>query len=458
MYSDTFRRILVNTLLANVTTGFLFFAITFWVYLETRSVLAASLLTGFFMLVGAASGTVLGAFVDRHLKKTSMVVSSVVTLAAFAAAGCLYVVVPTRVLTDWTGVWFWVFAGLVLAGGVVGQLRSLALSCTVTLLVPEDRRDRANGLVGTVNGLAHMVVSVFSGLSVGILGMDGTLAIAVLLTVVVVAHLLPIRIAEPPVERVSGAGSVADPRLAWRTLRSVPGLVSLVLFSTFNNLIMGVYMALMDPYGLTLFSVESWGFVLGFTSIGFIAGGALVARFGLGRSVVRTLLLANVAIAVVGLTTGLRDWQWLLVAGMFGFMLVIPVAEAAEQTVLQRVVPFERQGRVFGLAQSIETASTPVAAFVIGPVAQFLLVPFMGSAAGRSSFGWLVGDGQARGLALSFVASGAVMLVVVLLAFSSTAYRRLTRSYEGAAPAEVDTQADVEAAVVAGADLAPVAA
>ena len=37
-------------------------------------------------------------------------------------------------------------------------------------------------------------------------------------------------------------------------------------------------------------------------------------------------------------------------------------AEAAEHTTLQKVVPFERQGRVFGFAQSVEQAATPVTA------------------------------------------------------------------------------------------------
>jgi DHA3 family multidrug efflux protein-like MFS transporter len=33
-----FRRLLVNTLVSAVTSSFLWFALTFWVYLETRSV------------------------------------------------------------------------------------------------------------------------------------------------------------------------------------------------------------------------------------------------------------------------------------------------------------------------------------------------------------------------------------------------------------------------------------
>ncbi|MEU4603734.1 MFS transporter [Kribbella sp. NPDC023972] len=428
-HNSTFKRLLLNTLVANVTSTFLSFALAFWVYLVTESVLVASIVAGSSMLAGALSGAVFGAIVDANRKKTAMVISSSITAAAFAAAGLVYLLVP---VTDWTRPWFWVFAAFVLIGSLAGGLRSIALSTTVTLLIPEDRRDKANGMVGTVNGLAHLVTSILSGLSVGFLGMGGTVVIALVLTFVVLGHLLlAIRIDEPRPAR--HARRHMDLRGSWRTMRAVPGLVPLVLFSTFNNLVMGVFMTLMDPYGLTLFSVEAWGIVLGVTSIGFIAGGAAVARFGLGRSPLRLLLLANVAIAVIGMTTAIREWQSLLVLGMLGFFLVVPVAEAAEQTILQRVVPFETQGRIFGFAHSIESASTPVAAFAIGPVAQFLLVPYMNSTSGHTTFGWLLGEGHSRGLALTFVIASTVMLIVVLLAFLTTAYRRLTHEYTAVA-------------------------
>ncbi|TDD23467.1 MFS transporter, partial [Kribbella turkmenica] len=423
---STFKRLLVNTLVANVTTSFLSFALAFWVYLVTESVLVASIVSGSSMLAGALMGAVFGAIVDANRKKTAMVIASSVTGVAFAAAGLVYLAVP---VTDWNRPWFWVFAALVLVGSLAGGLRSIALSTTVTLLIPADRRDKANGMVGTVNGLAHLVTSVLSGLSVGFLGMGGTVAIAVVLTVVVLGHLmLAIRIDEARPHR-TGRQSHLDLRGSWRTMRAVPGLVPLVLFSTFNNLIMGVFMTLMDPYGLNLFPVQSWGIVLGVTSIGFIAGGAIVARFGLGRSPLRILLLANVAIAVIGMTVAIREWQSLLVLGMLGFMVVIPFAEAAEQTILQRVVPFETQGRIFGFAHSIESASTPVAAFAIGPVAHFLVVPFMNSGSTHPTLTWLLGEGHSRGLALTFVIASTIMLVVVLLAFLTTTYRRLTHEY-----------------------------
>jgi MFS transporter, DHA3 family, multidrug efflux protein len=60
----------------------------------------------------------------------------------------------------------------------------------------------------------------------------------------------------------------------------------------------------------------------------------------------------------------------LLTVGFMIYTVLIPVVEAAEQTVLQKVVPFAEQGRVFGFAQSLETVASPVSTFLIGPLAQ----------------------------------------------------------------------------------------
>ena len=45
-HTRSFYNVLVNTLIANVTTSFLWFALMFWVYIETRSVLATAIIGG----------------------------------------------------------------------------------------------------------------------------------------------------------------------------------------------------------------------------------------------------------------------------------------------------------------------------------------------------------------------------------------------------------------------------
>jgi DHA3 family multidrug efflux protein-like MFS transporter len=441
----TFQLLVANTLVANVTNNFLWFALTFWVYLETRSVLATAIIGGGYMLFMSVSGMFFGTFVDRHLRRTSMLLSSLVSLGAFALAGAVFVVTPGDAIHDLANPAFWAFIVLILGGAIAGNLRMVALMTTVTLLVPEDRHDRANGLVGTANGIAFAVTSVFSGLAVGYLGMGWSIAIAAAVTIGVIGHLLTIRIDETPPEPAEDAAKVVDVRGAIRAIRIVPGLLALLLFSTFNNFLGGVFMALMDPYGLTLMPVETYGVVLAITSLGFIVGGAFVARRGLGANPVRTLLLANVVMWTVSILFPVRSEILLLAVGFFIYLFLAPVAEASEQTIVQRVVPFEEQGRVFGFAQSVETAASPITAFLIGPIAQFWILPSMTDGVLAEIFGPWFGTGPDRGLALIFIVFGLIGLTVTLLALRSRPYRDLSGRYL-AAP---DPTAEVDAPPVA---------
>ncbi|WP_136036288.1 MFS transporter [Microbacterium sp. K35] len=424
-----FANVLVNTLIANVTTSFLWFALTFWVYIETRSVLATGIIGGAYMLFVAFFAMFFGTIVDRHRKHRVMLLSSVISAVAFLIAGVLYVWQPEAALLDLGGPWFWLFSGIILFGGVIEQLRNIALSTTVTLLVPEEKRANANGLVGTVQGIAFLVTSVFSGLSIGFLGMGWTLGIAIVAMALTFAHLLFIPIPESEPEVDPEAKSAVDFRGSVQAIRQAPGLFALIVFSTFNNLIGGVYMALMDPYGLTLFDAQMWGFALAFSSTGFLIGGGLVAKFGLGKKPVRTMLLVVIAMGLLGAIFMLREWWPLYVLGMWVYMALVPPVEAAEQTVIQKVVPFTRQGRVFGTAAAMEAAAAPITAFLIAPIAEYVVIPYMDTAEGQRQWEWLLGEGEARGIALICLFAGLIMVVAATLAFFTRSYRHLTELY-----------------------------
>lgn len=425
-----FYQVLVNTLIANVTTSFLWFALIFWIYLETKSVLATGVIGGLYMLVVAIFSIIFGTIVDHNKKKRVFVFSSTFTLIAFALAGILYATQPTSSLLDITNPLFWIFIGIILVGAVVENMRNIALSTTVTLLVPKDKRANANGLVGTVAGIGFMVTSVFSGLAIGFLGMGWTLAIAIALTALALVHICFVNIPEKGIahdpelknKKVDLKGSIA-------AIRAVPGLFALLIFSTFNNFIGGVYMALMDPYGLTLFSVEVWGVILGITSTGFIVGGLLVAKFGLGKNPLKTLLRMAIVMGIIGALFTIREWWVLFAVGMLLYMILIPIMEATEQTVIQKVVPYKRQGRVFGFAQAFESAAAPITAFLIAPIAEFFIIPYIDSEAGAAQFSWLLGSGDARGIALVFLIAGLIIILAAVVAFFSRSYRRLSESY-----------------------------
>ena len=428
----TFHLLVANTVIASTANNFLWFALVFWVYLETRSVVATSVIGGVYMLLFAASGIFFGTFVDAHNRKTSMMLSSVGSLASFVLATIVYFVAPEGSIPSLSQVWTWVFVVLVLAGAIAGNLRSIALSTTVTLLVPVERHDRANGLVGTANGVAFALTSVFSGLAIGLLGMGTSLVITVVVAGLVTAHLLTIRIDNDTAGQEGAdvdTSTTVDFKGAMRAVRFVPGLLALLLFSTFNNFLAGVFMALMDPYGLELVSVEVWGIVLSISSFGFIVGGVLVASRGLGSNPVRSLLLVNVALWTLTILFPIRSSIIPLAIGFFIFMTLMPVAEASEQTIIQKVVPFREQGRVFGLAQTLETAASPLTTFLIGPIAQAWVIPYMTDGAGADAIGSWFGTGPERGMALIFIVAGFIGLVVTILALNSRPYRDLSHRY-----------------------------
>ena len=140
---------------------------------------------------------------------------------------------------------------------------------------------------------------------------------------------------------------------------------------------------------------------------------------------VRVVLLGNLANWIVCSTFTLRSSIVLLTIGTFIWLLLIPVIEAAEQTVLQKSIPFERQGRVFGFAQMVENSAAPLTAFLIGPLAERQFMPFMTDGKGADWIGGWFGTGPERGIALVFTVAGLVGILVTLLARGSRSYRRL---------------------------------
>lgn len=427
----TFYKILAGTLLVATTNNFVWFALTFWAFLETKSVIATSFVGGFFLVATALSGFWLGSLVDHHKKKVVMLGSSATSLLFYILGFLLYLFAPVGAFTSVASPYLWLLIVLLLSGTISGNIYGIAIPTLVTLLVPEDRRDRANGLSGTVMGTSFAITSVFSGLVLAFGGMYWVLVASIVTTIIAIIYFAYLPIPEKHIahtgdhkpKKIDIKGTIA-------AIRGVPGLMQLIFFNTFNNFLGGVFMALMDAYGLTLVSVQVWGLLWGFLSFGFILGGLYIAKKGLSEDPVRQLFLINIVLWTICIFFTVQSSIVLLTVGMLIYMILVPFCEAIEQTILQKVVPPERQGRVFGFSQSVEQAASPLTAFIIGPIAQLVFIPFMTTGAGVELLGSWFGTGMGRGLALVFIFTGLIGLIVTLIAMRSRAYKLLTAKYQ----------------------------
>lgn len=425
----TFYQILANTLLANVTNMTVWFALIFFIYLETRSVTATSIVSGIYLVAVAVSGIWFGSLVDHNRKKNVMILSGLVSLVIYSIGFGVYLSAPAETWKNPTSLTLWTFVPLLLLGVIAGNLRGIALPTLVTILIPEDSRDKANGLVGTTTGIVFLITSAISGFLVAHSGMYLVLLLAMVVMSLSIAHLFAMNIPEKEIVHLEGQPPKVDLRGTFAVVAAIPGLIALIFFSTFNNFLGGVFMGLMDAYGLSLVSVQVWGVLWAVLSCGFIVGGLFIARFGLGKNPLFAMFAANIVIWVISSVFTIQPSIVLLSIGMFIYISVVPFIEAAEHTIIQKVVPLERQGRVFGFAQSVEMSASPLTTFMIGPVTELFFIPFMTTGMGVSMIGGWFGTGADRGIALVFTLTGIIGLIVTLIAMNTKYYSLLSKRY-----------------------------
>ncbi len=427
----TFYHIAANNLVASLANGLVWFGLTFCIFLQTESVLATSLLAGTFAIANTLSAFLFGKIVDHNFKKRVLLFSSIISLLCFVLAYGMFIGYSLATLSSIQSYPLWIMIAVSLVGVVAGNMRNIALTTIVSILFPkQEDRAKANGVVGTINGVSFMLTSIISGLIIGFLGVEAMFFVSIVATLLVLIHTASIhfeqdRKSESQKETAGHESNLST--IQYITQRK--GFWTLIFFTTFNNFLGGVFMALMDAYGLSLVSVSAWGVLLGVVSLAFICGGLIVARFGLGKNPLRTMLLVNIIIWISVIVFPIQPSVILLLCGMWTWMMLAPIVEASEQTVIQKIVPIERQGRVVGLAQSIEFSATPFTAFIIGPLAQFFFVPLMTNGAGATLIGSWFGTGLNRGIAIIFILAGIIGLVTALLAFKSRSYKSLSEEY-----------------------------
>jgi MFS transporter, DHA3 family, multidrug efflux protein len=133
-----FSHILANTAIAGFTNMLLWFAITFWSYLTTESVFVTGMLGGFYLVLNLLSGLWFGSLVDHHRKKTVMLGSSIASLFFYILGFFMLIFLPGDTWGNIWNVWLWIFIFVSMLGIIFGNIRMIALSTIVTILIPEE--------------------------------------------------------------------------------------------------------------------------------------------------------------------------------------------------------------------------------------------------------------------------------------------------------------------------------
>ena len=415
----------IFSLLGTSMTGF---AMTIWAYEKADATGAdaatALALVGFFfvapMLIASPFA---GAIVDRSNRKLMMMLSDM-------ASGIATLIILLLHASGELEIWH-----LYITGAFQGIFQSFqwpAYSATISTMIPKEQYGRANGMLSLAENGSNIFAPVLAGALLGIIGVGGILGIDLVTLSIAISALLFVHIPQPKktVEGQKGRGNLlTEAAYGFRYILSRPPLLALQLVFMTGNFLVGVPHAVLAAMILAntgsdekvLAVVNSVG------AVGGVLGGLAMSAWGgpkrrvhgvLGGWFVSSLL----GIVLMGLGRSVPVWA---TAAFFGVFFV-PIINGSNQAIWQAKVPPDLQGRVFSIRRLIAWFVSPAAMLVAGPLADRLMEPAMQDPSSliAITFGWLVGTGQGRGMALMFIMGGLAAACVVLGGYAFRILRR----------------------------------
>ena len=378
------------------------FALVLWAYGQSRSAMSVSLMSFCNYVPYVVLSLFVGGFIDRHKKKTIMLVSD-----SIAAAGSLTVL--ALVLTGNLAIWNIYVINVII--GVTNAFQQPASAVATGRLVPEEKISNVSGM----NSFSGNLIVVFSPMLAAFLFAVGGLPLILLIDLTSFAFafcvlLFFIAIPELPSEQTNSApfAGIAE---GFAFLKKEKGILYIMLtmalinfFSrlTYENILSPMILARSEESSVTL------GIVNACMGIGGIAGGIIVSVKKESRHKATAIYVSAALSFLFGdlmMAAGRNVFWWSVAATAAS--LPIPFIMANQNAILYRRIPAAMQGRVFAVRNAVQYSTIPIGIILGGYLADYVFEPFMGSEDGIADvLAKIVGGGPGSGMAAMFLCTG----------------------------------------------------
>lgn len=395
------------------------YAVGIAIYRATGHATPIALVAFFSTVPAILLGGLGGALADRFDRRGMMLI-----------ANLGYVAVSGLLLSSFASGAFqlWHLYALTTVGAVFVALERPAFQASVAMLVPDRHRDRANAIGQMTGPAAGVIAPALAGMLFAVVGVVGSIAIAIISFVAAVSVLVIVRIPRP----TATAEGLAMRTPVWRQvfdgfryLAARPTLLGICAYSSAANFLANVALVLLTPYVLARTgSAQVLGVVLAAANVGGIAGALTISAGARIGSRMDTVMLGSIVASFCFCLAGAAHAAPAVGASLFGLSFALACANAPFFSILQAKIAPDLQGRVFAAFFQVAGLMTPLAALVAGPLADRIFEPARRQPAWRS-IGWLVGAGPGAGMGLIFVVAGALLLALSVVVYATPAVRRL---------------------------------
>jgi DHA3 family macrolide efflux protein-like MFS transporter len=347
------------------------FALVWWLTQTTQSATVLAMATLVALLPNILLGPLAGVLVDRWNRRVVMIVAdSLVTLATLGLAYLFWIGAAQ----------LWHVYAAMLIRAAAGTFQAPAMTASTSLMVPKEQLARVSGFNQMLNGGMNIIAPPIGALLLGLLPLQGVLAVDVVTALFGIVPLFFIRIPQPLKQAPEAAQASGQPpsflrelRAGFKYVQAWSGLMLLLLMATAINFLLTPTVALLPILVTKYFRGTAWHLATMESAfgIGVIVGGLLLGIWGgFKRRIVTSLMgLAGLGLGfvVIGLTPA--TLFWLAVASAFVAAVMQAFTNGPLMAVLQATVAPEMQGRVFSLIGAVATMASPLSLLVAGPVA-----------------------------------------------------------------------------------------
>jgi DHA3 family macrolide efflux protein-like MFS transporter len=342
------------------------FALVWWLTQTTGSATVLALASLAAMLPNVLLAPVAGVLVDRWPRRRVMMVADALVALATVALAVLFYLGAVQI-------WHVYLALLIRAAA--GTFQYPAMQASTSLMVPKEQLARVAGFNQTLHGAMNIAAPPIGALLLGLLPMQGVLAVDVVTAALAIGTLFFLTIPQP----APAAAGAAKPSL-WGEMRAGldyllawPGMLALLLMATVINFLLSPAGALM-PILVTKHFGGGVGHLATLEStfgVATVVGGLALGMWGGFRRRMHTalggLLGIGIGFALMGFAPANAFWFAVAAASLAAFML--PITNGPIMAVMQAAVAPEMQGRVFSLDNAVSTAMAPLGLLIAGPVA-----------------------------------------------------------------------------------------
>lgn len=415
----TFYILILTQVLSLIGSQISGLAISIWVFTQTGNATPLALVSFFFIVPRVLVSGLSGVLADRWDRRYVMMLADL-----GQAAGTVLLLISF--LSGQFELWH--LYVITLMQSLFGVFQGPAFQASVTMLVPDDQRDRANAMQQMTGPAAGIIAPAVAGMIYAGFGVVGAIVVDLATFLIAVVVIALSRIPRPPrtVEGQAMVGSVWRSMFdGFRYLWQRRVLFWLLVFNSLINFLVGGVMVLQTPYILARTGSEATlGLLLGIINLGALAGGIVMGVWGGTRPRIHTIMWAVILFSTFLGLAGMAQTPVAIGVTLFLFMFGLPFANAAAMSMLQAKIAPDVQGRVFASLEQMSMLLLPLAFLLAGPLADQVFE------AAVAQPGWervapLVGEAKGAGIGLMLVICGLGNAFLTFLVYLIPAIRRI---------------------------------